>query len=158
MAHRMALLVMPAKALKNPANYQATKIHEGAEKTGGKSPQGEGLKIDFPPLHGCVSIKILQRVRHGCIIKLTGKRDVVARFSEGTLAQRAEWSGLVGPASGVLKILLKLPPKNEVVVVGFSSQLERPPAYKPQAKAHRAYQPQPLPAVKSHVKSRTSED
>ena len=48
----------PPKALKNPANYQATKIHEGAEKTGGNSPQGEGLKIGFPPLCGrCVDHK-----------------------------------------------------------------------------------------------------
>jgi hypothetical protein len=36
--------------------------------------------------------------------------------------------------------------------------LERPPAYKPQAKAHRADKPQPLPAVESHVESRTFED
>ena len=83
---------------------------------------------------------------------------MVARFSEGRLAQRAEWSGLVGPASGVLKILLKLPPNTEVELVGFSSQLERPPAYKPQAKAHRGDKPQPLPAVELHVESRTSED
>src|SRR4029077_4893204 len=68
------------------------------------------------------------------------------------------WSGLVGPASGVLKILLKLPPKAEVELVDFSRQLERPPAYKPQAKAHRADEPQPLPAVESHVESRTSEE
>ena len=145
----------PAKSLKNPANYQATKIYEGAEKTGGNSPQGEGLKIGFPPLRGRMSIIRLQRVRHG-FIKLTVKRDVGARCSEGRLAQRVEWGSLVGPALGVLEILLKLPPITEVVVVGFSSQLERPPAYKPQAKAHRADKPQPLPAVESHVESRSN--
>jgi len=54
----------PPKLLINPANYQATKIHEGAEKAGSNSPNGDGCKIGFQPPCRPLSIIDLQRVRH----------------------------------------------------------------------------------------------
>ena len=153
----------PPKSLKNPANYQATKIYEGAENTGGKSPQGDGHKIGFQPPCRPVSIIGLQRVRHlRVFLGLAAFIDVPARPSVivgGRLTQRADGADLVGPAQGIAEI-----PLNRLSIIPAAAipfrpdRLERPPAYKPQAKAHRAYKPQPLPAVEAHVESRTSED
>src|SRR4051812_39936531 len=54
----------PSKLLINPANDQATKIYEGAEKAGGSSPNGDGCKIGFNHHAEPLSIIGLQRVRH----------------------------------------------------------------------------------------------
>ena len=152
----MAYSSCPTKLLINPANDQATKIYEGAEKTGGNSPQGDGHKIGFQPPCRPVSIIGLQRVRHFRVfLGLAAFIDVPAGPSVvvgGRLTQRADGTDLVGPAQGIAEI-----PLNRLSIIPAAAipfrpdRLERPPAYKPQAKAHRAYKPQPLPAVEAHV-------